>query len=147
MKIAYSQLPAKPDAVFPNRQSVGRPIAPLLLEKHGKMLSVLAIVDSGADICLFPASFAAALGISIPNPLAYVFSGTTNHPQIAYFDKIKVTILDLLDSQQSISFDLNAGFCDTLEHVGLGLLGQEGCFSRFDVCFHQTESYFEIKGA
>jgi hypothetical protein len=49
MKIAYSQLPAKPDAVFPNRQSVGRPIAPLLLEKHGKMLSVLAIVDSGAD--------------------------------------------------------------------------------------------------
>jgi hypothetical protein len=135
MKIAYSQLPAKPDAVFPNRQSVGRPIAPLLLEKHGKMLSVLAIVDSGADICL------------IPNPLAYVFSGTTNHPQIAYFDKIKVTILDLLDSQQSISFDLNAGFCDTLEHVGLGLLGQEGFFSRFDVCFHQTESYFEIKGA
>ncbi len=28
-------------------------------------------------------------------------------------------------------FDLYAGFCDTLEHVGLGLLGQVGFLSRF----------------
>ncbi len=128
MRIAYSKFRTKPDAVFPNRHFVSRPVAPLMLKKNGKSLSVLALVDSGADICIFPASFAAALTISIPNRNPYRFSGTADAPQIAYFEWIEATILNIEQPQQNFRFDLHAGFCDTLEHVGLGLPGQEGFF-------------------
>ena len=115
------------------------------MEKNGKVLTVYAIVDSGADSCIFPSSFASALDISVPNQNAFAFSGTSKQPQIAYFETIKVTVMDIVDPAQNISFDLYAGFCDSLEHVGMGLLGQEVFFSRFEVSFYQPQSYFEIK--
>ena len=46
--------------------------------------------------------------------------------------------------QQPLAFPLYAGFCETLEHIGMGLLGQEGFFSRFAVSFNNAQSYFEI---
>jgi hypothetical protein len=68
---------------------------------------------------------------------------------MTYFEEVQATILPM-DSpnidpgQEPLTFPLYAGFCDTLEHVGMGLLGQEGFFSRFTVNFHNAESYFEI---
>ena len=46
--------------------------------------------------------------------------------------------------QHPLTFPIFAGFCDTLEHIGMGLLGQEGFFSRFEVSFYNAQSYFEI---
>jgi hypothetical protein len=142
-------LPAKPDAAFPQRTGVSRPIVALLLEKDDKQMIVFALVDSGADSCVFPASVAETLGIPIPNQSVSVFSGSSDKPQIAYYEQIQASILPM-DSpgiepnQPSLTFPLFAGFCDTLEHVGMGLLGQEGFFSRFGIHFHASQDYFEI---
>jgi len=144
MRFPYSILPAKPDAAFPNRQSIKRPLLTVALEKDGKSIVGLAIVDSGADNCIFPASFATALGITIPNQNAYVFSGTADAPQIAYFETVRVTLWNGNQADAPIQFDLYAGFCDTLEHVGLGLMGQEGLFSRYQVLLHNEQNYFDI---
>ncbi len=144
MRFPYSVLPATPDAAFPNRQSIKRPLVTALLEKNGREITGIAIVDSGADNCLFPASFAAALGITIPNQKTYVFSGTAEAPQVAYFDTIRVTVWNGDPKDQPFQFELYAGFCDTLEHVGLGLLGQHGFFSRFRVEFHHEQNYFDV---
>ncbi len=107
-------------------------------------MTALAIVDSGADSCIFPASLAAQLGINIPNQNASVFSGTANAPQIAYFETVKVSIWDMQTKTFTAGFDLYAGFCETLEHVGVGLLGQDGFFSRFAVTMDRANSFFEI---
>ncbi len=113
---------------------------------------VFAVVDSGADLCVFPASMAKDLGIAIPNERSSAFSGSGETTQTAYFENVQATILPMdgpnIDPhQQPLTFPLYAGFCDTLEHVGMGLLGQEGFFSRFAVHFNNAESYFEILSA
>ena len=102
------------------------------------------MVDSGADHCLFPASVGRAIGIPIPNPNTYVFSGTAEAPQLAYFEVIQLMFWGRVAAEQPLRFDLYAGFCETLEHVGLGLLGQDGFFSRFQVHFHYQQNYFDV---
>ncbi|HME33581.1 MAG TPA: retropepsin-like aspartic protease [Terriglobales bacterium] len=147
MKFPYAVFPALPDAAFPNRRSVARPIVSVLLQKDGLSLSCYALIDSGADVCTFPASFAAQLGIAIPNPKTYVFSGTADQPQTAYFENVQATIWNRNTSEKPITFDLYAGFCDTLEHVGLGLLGQDGFFSRFKISMDRANTVFEVTPA
>ena len=149
MKISYSDLRVKPDAAFPDRTSLDRPIVALLLNKGEKSVIAYATVDSGADNCVFPASIGLALGIDLPNPRGSLFSGSRDEPQVAYYEQIEVTILpmesqEIPTGQEPLSFPLYAGFCDTLEHVGMGLLGHAGFFSRFEVRFHAARRYFEI---
>ena len=149
MKIPYSDLRVKPDAAFPNRTSLDRPIVALLLNRGERNVIAYATVDSGADNCVFPASIGIALGVDIPNPRSSLFSGSRDERQIAYYEEIQATILPMESAeigadQEPISFPLYAGFCETLEHVGMGLLGQEGFFSRFKVNFHNSQNFFEI---
>jgi len=110
---------------------------------------VFALIDSGADSCVFPASVADALGISIPNANASRFSGSTGEAQIAYYERIQATILpmdgpNIEPNQEPLSFPLFAGFCESMEHVGMGVLGLEGFFTRFSLHFHCAAGSFEI---
>lgn len=75
----------------------------------------------------------------------YVFSGTSDQPQLAYFETVQATIWNGNADETPLTFDLYAGFCETLEHAGLGLLGQEGFFSRYQVTFNQSASHFDIR--
>jgi len=88
---------------------------------------------------------AGPLGIAIPNRNRSVFSGTTDSPQIAYFENVRARIWDSTTKSFVFDFGLYAGFCDTLEHVGHGLLGQNGFFSRFVVKFDGAENLFDIE--
>ncbi len=144
MKFPFVIVPAAPQDAFPGRDKVARPLVGVVLKKSGKEVRTLALVDSGADDCLFPASFARRLGITIPNQRSYLFSGTAGNPQDAYFELI---VIDILCSQKRtvFSFELDAGFCETLEHTGCGLLGRNGFFSRFKITFKRTDNYFEIE--
>jgi hypothetical protein len=149
MKIPFSFLPVQPDSAFPNRSEIKRPIVALLLSAGDRSIIVFAVIDSGADLCVFPASIATDLGIEIPNRSSSLFSGSNDTAQLAYFEQIQATILpmdapNIEPNQEPLAFPLYAGFCDTLEHIGMGLLGQEGLFSRFAVNFNHAESYFEI---
>jgi hypothetical protein len=144
MRFPYVVFPARPDAAFPSRRSVARPVLPIALSKNGNQIISYAIVDSGADTCIFPASIALQLAITVPNQRTHVFSGTADGPQIAYFDSIRATIWNGDRNENPISFDLYAGFCGSLEHVGLGLLGQQGFFSIFKVSFSQRGAFFEV---
>ena len=149
MRIPFSFLPIPPDTAFPNRDEIKRPIVALLITNGDRQTVVFCVVDSGADLCVFPASLANRLGIELSKDKASAFSGSGETTQMAYFEEIQATILPMdgpnIDpNQEPLTFLLYAGFCDTLEHVGMGLLGQEGFFSRFTVHFRSAESYFEI---
>jgi len=98
------------------------------------------MVDSGSDFCIFPASFAKALGIALPTGKSITFTGSADRPQVAHFETIQVAIWNENREEDPISFDVYAGFCDSVEHVGLGILGQHGFFSQFKVtCDHTNE--------
>jgi len=145
MVFPFVELPAAPAPAFPNRTSIKRPMLQLSLHRGSKVVSTFAIVDSGADECIFPASLGMALGVPIPNPNVYVFSGTADQPQNAYFDNVRVAVWQFAKPPQvAFEFELYAGFCDTLEHIGLGLLGQNGFFSRYKVLIDHANSVMEI---
>jgi hypothetical protein len=144
MQFPYTVFPARPDGAFPNRQSISRPILSVTLQHGDLSIATFAIVDSGADNCLFPASLAAQLGITVPNQNTYVFTGTSEQGQLAYFETVQATIWNGRGEEAPLRFDLYAGFCETLEHVGMGLLGQEGFFSRFRIRFVQVDNFFEV---
>ena len=131
---------------------IHRPIVALYLEHGSRAVIAFAIVDSGADSCVFPSSIALDLGIEIPNKNTSVFSGSSENPQTAYYAEVQATILPMdaphiEPGQEPLTFPLYAGFCETLEHVGMGLLGQDGFFSHFSVSFYNSQSYFEICSA
>jgi hypothetical protein len=75
--------------------------------------------------------------------MAYHRSGA-DQPQTAYFDNVKATIWNGDKAENPFTFDLYAGFCDTLEHVGLGLLGQVGFLSRFKIIMDHANNCFEV---
>lgn len=150
MKIPLSSLPVSPDSAFPSRTELKRPIVALLLERGDIRVIVYAVVDSGADVCVFPASVAHDLGINFSEQGTSAFSGSGDSTQTAWFEEIQATILPMEaphiePNQEPLSFSLYAGFCETMEHIGMGLLGQEGLFSRFSVNFHHGQNYFEIR--
>ncbi len=144
MKFPFVIFPAAPQDAFPGRDKVAYPLVGVVLKKSGKEVRSFALVDSGADDCLFPASLARGLGITIPNQRSYLFSGTAGNPQVAYFEPIGIEILNL-QNRAVFSFELDAGFCETLEHTGCGLLGRNGFFSRFKISFTHADNYFEIE--
>jgi hypothetical protein len=135
MLFSYANFVATPDGAFPTRNGLRRPVIALVLRNGERYFTTMAIVDSGSDFCIFPSSVARKLGISIPNERATLFSGTSEAPQMAFFAVVRATIWNANENEVPIDFELYAGFCDTLEHIGLGLLGQEGFFSRFVVGF------------
>ncbi len=149
MKLPYSDFPFTPDRAFPERALIRRPVVALYLQSGDRSVVAFAVVDSGADACVFPATVARDLGISFPNERFSKFSGSAEEPQFAFFAEIQATILPMdaphIDpGQEPMTFSLYAGFCETLEHVGMGLLGHEGFFSRFAVSFYAAQNYFEI---
>jgi len=146
MQFPFVVFPSQPSGAFPGVKTVKRPLLFLTFQRGQKIINGLAVVDSGADECIFPASWAAQLDIAIPNQNTYVFSGTADAPQLAYFENIQIHVWNnaVSPSQIAFSFDLYAGFCETLEHVGMGLLGQNGFFSRFPIRVDNAKNSFDI---
>ncbi len=120
-------------------------MVPIELRKSSRTIRTFALIDSGADHCIFPASLAGSLGIQIPNTRSCAFSGTAADSQVAYFETIEMGIWSRALGKVVLRCELDVGFCSTLEHTGFGLLGQNGFFSRFKVTFNHAEGYFEIE--
>jgi len=81
----------------------------------------------------------------LPNQNSSVFCGTGNDAQLAFYEDIKVAVWSVVDRKIALTFDLYAGFCSTMEHVGLGLLGQDGFFSKFKVSIDHRNQCFDIE--
>jgi hypothetical protein len=144
MIFPFLSFPTPTTPAFPQRTRVSRPALLVDLEYGNHAISVLCLVDSGADDCIFPASIAHALGIAVPNQKQCRFAGTSGQMQIAYFETIKARIATSSVGSAAVAFQLYAGFCDTIEHLGMGILGQNGFFSRYKVIMDRANEVFEI---
>ena len=148
MQFPFVIFRSSPSGAFPSSKTTKRPVLFLTLQRNNLSVNALALVDSGADESLFPASLAGQLGIAIPNQNSFVFSGTAAAPQLAYFETVTVQVWNVPPDggprTVAFTFELYAGFCETLEHVGMGLLGQNGFFSRYAVTINNGENYFDV---
>ncbi|HWP55089.1 MAG TPA: aspartyl protease family protein [Pyrinomonadaceae bacterium] len=124
-----------------NHQDPARPFhRPYLIVRltHGtKHKDVIALVDSGADLCLFQSDIGKLIGIDVERGSELAFEGVSGATATAYLHRISLTVRGM----SSISLDV--GFTDSMA-VGTGLLGQQGFFEQFRVGFELADQVFEI---
>ncbi|MGB8673915.1 MAG: hypothetical protein WCD27_06135 [Candidatus Acidiferrales bacterium] len=128
-----------PTQAFPKRTITHRPRIAVVLAAGTVIFSCYALVDSGADDCIFPTSFGTQLGLNVPTGKQYPFGGAGGGAiQMAYFFDLQLAI------PQVGKYSIPIGFTDALESVGLGLLGQNGFFDRFRVSFNLKKGIFTL---
>jgi len=118
---------------------VRRPVLSLTLVNGKNRLSCRAIVDSGADHCIFPRAFMQPLGL---DPLTSPVEGTsgvgsTNIP--THFSKI------VIDLQGAVQIPVYAGFTPGMDQLGIGLLGQAGFFEAFRITFDYVSRLYYLE--
>jgi hypothetical protein len=99
----------------------------------------VARADTGADVCIFPLSIAAALQLDVLNLPTEKISGVGNSGNTTYFDEVEI------DCGFGIRFRTFAGFTSGLESQGTGLLGQRDFFENYNVVFSHKMRVFAIE--
>lgn len=131
------QLP--PSAAFPNGRLSAKPFVQVEISTPHGNLSCRAMVDSGAEECVFPRSFLTQLGLDpLHAPIEFSSGmGSSNIP---------THLFDVNLNLAGISkFPLRAGFTVGMDTYGFGLLGQTGFFDRFHVTFKLDSGIFEVE--
>ena len=83
-KLDYRKFPAQPTEPFPRRTSVSRPVVPIALINGSQRIRNLALIDSGADYCIFHAEIGEQIGIDIDSGKRLSFFGTGGQEQSAF---------------------------------------------------------------
>jgi hypothetical protein len=123
----------------PNAPALRLPVIPILLTYKNKQQSILALIDSGADVCVFHSSIGKTLGIDVSSGRPETLGGIsgTGHEITAYFHLVRLTVAGLN------SIDLEVGFTDS-DGIYSGLLGQQGFFDEYEVRFLRFKDQIEI---
>ena len=110
-----------------------------LLYKGTPVKVTLALVDSGANSCLFDLLYAESLNIDLDTCPTDYSIGIEGTPQLVY----RTTIDVLIEGLGQV--ELPVGFKENLP-IG-GILGQVGFFDQFNVHFRRADNVFEITEA
>ena len=138
LKYDYRKFPSEPSEAFPRRFSASRPVIPIRLIKGSRDVRYLAIIDSGADCCIFHAGIGEVLGLAIDSGKLLNFNGISGQKLTAHFHDIEIEV-------GGHKFDCYAGFSRDIENMPYGLLGQEGFFNLFNVIFDYRKERIELK--
>ncbi len=141
MKFRYLKLRITPQPAFPERKQLIRPIIPVTLKYGGNSRRVEALIDSGADMCLFDKSIGEALGINIESGIRQVSSGIEAGEVETYYHDIKIEI-------GGWSYDARAGFlvpADPNRRLGYGILGHNPIFEKHKITFNLSKEEIEFR--
>lgn len=136
--VQYTDMPVAPSPAFPSGRIALRPALPVAIVAGASRLSCFAIVDSGADHCVFPRVFLQQLGLDPLQAPAELNAGVGGTTSTHFFN---VT----LDFGGGVQVQVFAGFTSGLDAIGFGLLGQSGFFDRFNVYFKQSQHIYEVE--
>jgi hypothetical protein len=134
MQFPYKKVPStdKPQAPW-----VPMPIIKIRLSNNERRIQLEALIDSGANVSLFHASVATALGIDLKTGLKSEFFGVSGHGIDVYFHEVD---LQVVGSPTAIK--LAVGFT---ESPGVGaLLGQADFFQHHQIKFERYKERIEI---
>jgi hypothetical protein len=105
----------------------------------GSHVRCFVCLDTGADACVFPLSFAKLLGLDILKMPRQMTGGVGSVANSTYYDTLTI------DLGPGLRFQTLAGFLDGLEAQGIGLLGQSGFFEFYNVAFSHKQKKFTIE--
>jgi hypothetical protein len=140
VEFPFIPIPIGPTDPFPKGQVALRPMVfATLTAANGKTLRCIVCLDSGADSCVFPTTFASVLGLDILQMKKQLTGGVGTSANQTYYDNLEI------DLGSGIKFNSYVGFIPGLDAQGIGLLGQSGFFNYYNVCFYQKKFKFTIE--
>jgi len=105
---------------------------------HGdRFVNVLALIDSGADDCLFPLEVAQYLRLPLKRDAIHRYGGIGEGSVAAVFGSVA------LEVGKWTFWDFYAGFSDSPSVVPI--LGQNGFFNKFEVTFNRRDEILKLK--
>jgi len=138
MKFKYYKLslPRRSD-FFGN--AILKPIIPIAISVGGQRLDYAALIDSGADFCIFHAEIGEYLGLDIRSGKLESFGGVQAAARAeAFIHEVSVNV-------GGWNYKINAGFSYDVAKYGYGLLGQKSFFDIFTVKFDLVKEEIELK--
>ena len=136
----YEKCKTDPSEAFPRRVTALRPIIRVKVSNKldpSKNLKTTALVDSGADICVFDAQIGEQIGLNIESGKLLVINGVADKPVKAYFHDIILTVA---------GYDLPryVGFSREMRSSVSGILGQVGFFDSYKITFNYKKEKIEF---
>lgn len=120
---------------FSNKTYILRPIIPVSLQYKDKSIHYEALIDTGADFCIFPTELANILGINLdPNKIIY-FSGVDGEALKGFITAVKLRIGEITISAQIVF----------AESGSTRVLGQKGFLDHFDIKLSYQKQTIEIE--
>jgi len=138
MKFRYHKLLLDhPSAFFGS--SILKPIIPIKIGAGDEEICYMALIDSGADFCIFDAEIGEYLGLAIKKGIRVEFGGIQERGGAEAF---------LHEERLNIggwSYKTIVGFSYDIAKQGFGILGQKGFFNIFVVKFDFIKEKIELK--
>src|SRR5262249_7244600 len=107
------------------------PVIPVGLRYGNNIIFVTALIDSGAELCLFHSSIAKALGIDLLSGRKEMIKGISLQEIPAYMHKVFIAL------KKEPRIEMEVGFMELDILPDGGLLGQQGFFDEFDIRFQR----------
>ncbi|MBI2338195.1 retroviral-like aspartic protease [Candidatus Daviesbacteria bacterium] len=134
MKFKYREVNLA--APFSTKRRLLRPIIPVSLRYKRQAIYYEALIDSGADFCIFPTEIAQKLDMDFKKAKKVYFSGATGEPIQGVVGKLFLQVGE-------IAFKTRIVFADLSSKVAL--LGQYGFFNLCKVKFDLESAEIEIE--
>lgn len=114
-----------------------RPFVPVsLMGRAGRRVEALALVDGGADHCVFPLSVAHALGARLVRAAA-PSRGIGASPVRLWLGRVSLAVAGFPRYRTGVAFVRDA-------ELPVPLLGQQGFFDRFTAGFQRKRWVFSV---
>jgi hypothetical protein len=114
-------------------------IAARLIAGDGTYVECGALVDSGADACLFPLKVARGLKLDLAALPQSMTGGVGSVSNLTFYAPVAVDLGD------GLVFQAEVGFTEGMDRAGFGLLGQQGFFENYSVEFRHRDRIFHVE--
>lgn len=139
MKFKYKKFRLISPSVFSDQKYLLRPIIPLTIVYKDKKIGYEALIDSGADFCIFHAEVGEFLGIPVKKGERGNFGGIVGSEAKAYVHKVNIII------GGNRFGPIPVGFSYDIAPHGYGILGHHGLFSIFRIIFDLKKEQIELR--
>lgn len=133
MKFPYIKTPV----IDPRRKWTSRPIIPVTLFGPKGSVNVDALIDSGADKCLFNSALGNEIGLDLEKGEKENFSGIEGEEITASMRRVQLQVVGIDEK-----IEITAGFTDA--RGVFAILGQEGFFDNFRIKFEKDRHTIEV---
>lgn len=98
----------------------------------------MALVDSGADFCVFHANIGEAIGIDVRSGVPHNFGGVASRENVSFLHEVELALEDFttIDTRVAFSYELTDPY--------KGFLGQRGFFDHFKITFRYSNHSFSL---